>query len=144
MNPDAYIKEIHSIDTEIKRLAVHTKGLREQRAKNMNSLYIYMSNNKIDKIGEGKGAITIKQCGPRDNKKKMKPKKQRREDSIEKLRERGIPDPESFYEEYERSKYREKNTNTNTESIFGNSTKLSNNRSHERSKNKEVDMFLGF
>jgi hypothetical protein len=143
MNPDAYIKEIRSIDNEIKRLATHTKGLREQRAKNMNSLYIYMSNNKIDKIGEGKGAITIKQCGPRDNKKKMKPKKQRREDSIEKLRERGIPDPESFYEEYERSKYREPREKDSNFTNHSHSSTFTHNNS-KNSKNKEVDMFLGF
>ena len=88
-----------------------------------------MMNNNLERIPYGNKGLTIKQCSPKTKKKATKPKKEKRRDGIELLREAGIPDPIQFYEAFENTQKSVNNTNegnliTNVhDDIFGGNAK---------------------
>jgi hypothetical protein len=134
---ERYLYEINSIDTELKRVTEHTKALKLQRSKAMSGLYSYMTSNNLQKVGEGKNAITINKCAPKI-KKKTKPKKYKRDDAINLFRDAGIPDPESFYLDFEKTQKSVANNCGDDSDIFAETSKRGK-------KSKDVyDASLGF
>lgn len=95
MNPNGYIAEINSISVELKRLELKTKQLREQKRVAQGRLYDYMYQNDLKEYG----GITAKSIAPKP-KKNTKTKEEKKDDAIALLRENGIPNPDSFYEEF--------------------------------------------
>lgn len=100
MQSSTYINELTSLDKEIKRLSDRLKELRLQRKRTSGNLYNYMVRNNLDTVGHDKTAISIKTIEPKDR-KKTKPKKARRNDTINLCREVGIPNPTAFFEQLE-------------------------------------------
>jgi len=101
MSAESYTNEIKSLDAEIKRLNDHIKRLRLQRKTANENLYKYMIRHNLQKIGDGKQAITLSKCAPPKPRTRVKPKRERHEQAIELFREVGIPDPEEFYLQFE-------------------------------------------
>lgn len=101
MSSESYVREINSLDTEIKRLNAIVKRLREQKRQAQTNLHSYMVSRGLEQVGEGKQAITIRKCAPPKPRPKTKPKKDRKAEAIELFRDAGIPDPNSFYEQFE-------------------------------------------
>ena len=125
---EAYLHELGVIDIELKRINEHAKSLRLQRSRILGALYRYMMNNNLERIPYGNKGLTIKQCSPKTKKKTTKPKKEKRRDGIELLREAGIPDPIQFYEAFENTQKSANtndvnNTNNRNDDIFGSNTK---------------------
>ena len=60
MNAEGYLQEINSINTELQRLNSHTKSLKLQKSRAMKGLYNYMIAHNLEKVGEGKNTITLK------------------------------------------------------------------------------------
>ena len=100
MSSSSYINEINSLDKEIKRLNDRLKQLRMQRKNASNNLYNYMNSHNIDSVGYGKDSISIKTVEPK-TRKKIKPKKERKNETINLCREIGIPNPLEFFEKLE-------------------------------------------
>lgn len=98
MNPDSYVKEIQSIKEELKRINSHAKKLREQKKAAEKRLYQYMKNNDLPKY-EG---ITIKSITPKEAKPR-KPAKAKKSDAINLFYQIGVPDPESFWDEFQQT-----------------------------------------
>lgn len=94
-NPESYVREINSIDQELKRMNTKTKKLRNQKKAKEKLLYQYMVKNKLE-VYQG---IKISSIQP---KIKRKTEKEKRAESIEMFRKAGIPNPEQFYEEYKK------------------------------------------
>ena len=92
---DSYIREIQSLDGEIKRLNSHLKKLREQKKKAQGHLYSYMKRRNLEKCGK----YTIKSVTPRPSKPR-KPESAKKADAIELFRQVGIPDPAAFFVEF--------------------------------------------
>jgi hypothetical protein len=105
---NVYLQEITSIDTELKRIAAHTKSLRIQKEKKMEQLYYYMVENNIEKMGEGKAPMTQKKCMPKHLKPKAKPKDQKRDEALQIMKDAGIEDAEEIYSQIEEA-HKEKN-----------------------------------
>ena len=101
MSADSYVREINSLDAEIKRLNAHVKRLREQKRQAQTNLHGYMVSHGLEKVGEGKNAITISKCAPPKPRRKPKPKKERVAEAIELFRDAGIPNPDEFYAQFE-------------------------------------------
>lgn len=111
MSAESYLREISSIDIELKRLSALSKSLREQKRRAQNNLHQYMVSHGLEKVGDGKNAITIKKCAPPQPRRKVKPKKERKADAIELFRDVGIPNPEEFYEQWESTQKSTQNPN---------------------------------
>lgn len=92
-DPDSCIREIKSIDEELKRLSIKSKMLRNQKKEKQKILYQYMLKHKLQ---EYKG-VKITKVKPLP---KRKTEKQKKAESIEMFRKAGIPNPEKFYLEY--------------------------------------------
>lgn len=88
----ARANEINSIKTEIDRLTKHIKVLRVRKKKSEMLLAKQMRQQNITEI-EG---IKLKSIEPKPR-TKLKPKKQRRVESIQLFRDTGVPDPEGFW-----------------------------------------------
>lgn len=101
MSSDSYIREMNSLDAEIKRSNTRTKSLREQRQRAKTNLYNYMVRHKLEQVSYGDKIIKIEQCSPPKPRAKVKPKKLRTAEAIDLFRSAGIPDPEGFYTEFE-------------------------------------------
>lgn len=95
-NPDAYVREINDLTTEIKRLKEHGDNLKSQRKVKQSYLRKYMEKNNLDKY-EG---ITLKSITPRAP-SLIKPKNKKKQDAIDLFRAQGIPEPEAFWERLE-------------------------------------------
>lgn len=98
MTSDSYVREIKSIDEEIKRVNAHLKRLREQKNQAKSRLYTYMKKSNTVKCQN----ISIKSVAPRVKKVRV-PKKteaQKRKDAILFFEKVGVPDPKDFYEEF--------------------------------------------
>ena len=104
MSCTSYMNELSSLDAEIKRLTVHLKALREQRKRVTEHLYSHMGKNNIDHVYNGKKKVTIQSVAPK-NRKKMRPKNERKNDAITLFRETGIPNPHAFFEKLESLKH---------------------------------------
>jgi Asp-tRNA(Asn)/Glu-tRNA(Gln) amidotransferase B subunit len=119
---DAYSREVININIELRKMNERSKLLREQRSKAMERLYKYMVDNDLESIGEDPNKITRKQCAPPKPRNKLKPKKQRDNDAIELCRITGIPDPETFFEEFKK-------------------TQKNNQNAQNEQNNQEIEMF---
>ena len=141
---DPYIQEINRIDAELKRVAIHTKQLREQKAKLKFGLYQYMRSHNLDRVQYNNTTITLKSCEPKEKKMRVStPKAQRRKDAINILRDAGIPNPEELYLSVENT---QKGTTSNSENVdpddlFGSSNKKGKKRGK---KDNGIDECLGF
>lgn len=141
MTANSYLHEINIIDAELKRLNLITKNLRLQKKRQLVGLCHYMKSNNIEKVGEGKNAITLKKCEnatlqgqPRP---KLKPKKIRKIDELNLLREVGIPDPINFYAQLEKTR--------TAKLVLDNNENCYNKTSNRgRSKKTSYDALLGF
>jgi hypothetical protein len=111
MNPDAYIREIESINDALKRLNTHAKTLREKKKVTTNHLYSWMKNHDIDEYN----GIKIEKIKPKE-KKFRKKEKDKKEDAIRLFTEIGIPDPEGFWSEFRET---QKGINQNESQIQG-------------------------
>ena len=98
MNPDAYVHEIQSIEKEERRLRFRAKKLREQKRKAQNHLYQYMESQEI----EAYKGITKRSVQPRVRRPRKKIKDKKR-DALALFRTTGIPDPESFWNEFQKT-----------------------------------------
>lgn len=103
MSAESYLQEIRSVDSELKRLTARTKELRAQKRRAQTNLHSYMVRHDMERVGSDKHGVSLKQCAPPKQRQKAKPKKARREDTIELLRCAGIPDPQTLYEQIEAS-----------------------------------------
>lgn len=153
MSEFSYIKEINSIDAELKRISNRSKNLRAQKTRAMVGLHTYMRSHNLEKVGEGKNTITLKKCEsylPNRPKKKAKPKSRKREDAIKLFRTAGIPNPEKFYSDFEETQKIEElqSINNNKKStggfddIFGQET--SKRKKKHNNNDSSFDPFLGF
>lgn len=126
-NPESYVREINSIDQELKRINAKAKKLRNQKKAKEKLLYQYMVRNKLDTYQ----GIKLSSIQP---KTKRKTEKQKRAESIELFRKAGIPNPEQFYEEYKKQMKAKEEEN-----------KLGVVKTVSTPKNKNgYDPFLGF
>ena len=101
MSADSYLREIHTLDIEIKRSNDRAKSLRMQKQTAKTHLYNYMKRHNLQQVQDGTKVITINQCLPPKARAKAKPKKLRVQEAIDLFRMAGIPNPDSFYEEFE-------------------------------------------
>lgn len=134
-NPDAYVREINSIDQELKRTNARLKILRKQKRDKQALLYKYMIKNNLDSY-KGK---TLSSVRPRDHYTR-KSETQKKQESIVLFREAGIENPEEFYLEY---KERLKGKPNEEEEGSGASKKNVKRTSKKKDKN-EYDPYLGF
>jgi hypothetical protein len=95
---ESYVHEINSLEPEIKRLNQRLKQLREQKKTAENHLYQYMVRHNLEKF-EGK---TLKKLTPKQ-KQTRKPLANKKADAIKLFRETGIPDPETFWLEFQQT-----------------------------------------
>jgi hypothetical protein len=139
MNEHSYVREINSIDRELKRINAHAKSLRAQKTSAMVGLHHYMVNHNLEKVGTGKNTITLKKCEshlPNRPKRNAKPKAQKKADAIMLFREVGIPDPDTFYHEFEMTQKLQENALL--------SDNLRKDGKKSRKNEKDVDPFLGY
>lgn len=130
-NPDAYVREIDSLNAEIKRLNAHLKQLREQRKIVQGHLHGHMTRQDLDKYqGHTIKSVTPRQAKPR------KTESRKKADAIELFRQVGITDPEEFFDEFRATqKYGEDEEHPPPPKEKQKSKKKSD---------KEYDPFLGF
>jgi len=98
VNPKGYVKEIESIKKERKRLNTESRKLLAQQRKAEKHLYDYMVSHRLDEV-EG---IKKKNISPRE-KAPRKKKKEKKKDAINLFRQTGIPDPEKFWEDLQKT-----------------------------------------
>jgi hypothetical protein len=135
---ESYLREINNIDSELKRINIHSKNLREQKKRVSAGLYNYMQNHKLEKISDGKKDITIERFAPKQKKCPSKPKSQKKIDAIELFRDVGIPNPEQFYKDFD---------NTQKSSINTTDSNNTNQNKGTRTRGKKSEAFdsnLGF
>jgi hypothetical protein len=94
----AYVREINSINAELKSLTAKAKVLRKQKFDKQALLYKYMKSKNME-VCDG---TKIKSITPKD-KIKRKPDSEKKKDAIELFRVEGINDPDSFYEKFKRT-----------------------------------------
>lgn len=94
--PAGYLRQIKELDQALKRYNLKTKELREKKKLAQHRLYKYMARRELDEY-EG---IRISSIAPKEKKirKKAKDKKQ---DAIRLFAEAGIPDPVSFWDDFQ-------------------------------------------
>lgn len=95
---DADIRRLREIENALKRANAICKDLREKKKKAEGQLYKSMQNAGVDTY-EG---YSIKKVQPRIPQKR-KPAKAKKSDAINFFREVGFEDPESCYEEFEKT-----------------------------------------
>lgn len=130
-NPDAYVREINSIDQELKRTNTRLKALRKQKKDKQVLLYKYMIKNNLDSY-KGKTLASVR---PRDHYNR-KTETQKKQESIILFRDAGIENPEEFYVEY-----KEKLKGKPTE---GEEKETPVEKKSKKKKENEYDPFLGF
>lgn len=138
MTPESYLIEINNIDVELKRINQHAKNLRAQKAKTMNGLHQYMVSHNLEQVTDGKKTISLNKFEPK-KKAKSKPKKQKRNDTLQLFRDVGIPNPEQFYEELETIQKIVPKENEQDDNDIFKSQKTKRNK-----KKDSIDPFLGF
>src|SRR4029078_10882627 len=99
---DRYVSSIKDMDAAVKRLNSEVKKIRLKKAETQRHLYNWMRRNGYDSYG----GYTITKITPKPPVKR-KPMKQKNEDAFRFFREAGITDPETFWEEFEKT---QKNT----------------------------------
>lgn len=93
----SYVREIESLDKEIKRLNAVLKGLREQKKRRQSDLYEYMVANNKDKVGK----ITKKRIEPKEAKPPRKQACQKKAEAIVLFEQAGIPNPQDFWQRFQ-------------------------------------------
>jgi len=127
-NPDAYIREIDSVDKELKRMNIKIKQLRAQKKAKQELLYKYMVKNKIEKYkNKTISSVRPKECTHR------KTEAQKKEESIKIFRDAGIENPEEFYLEYKEKLKNKPDKERTIESFI-----------QKKKKESAYDPFLGF
>jgi len=140
-NPEAYVREIKSLNDEFKRSNDRLKSLREQRKFKQTLLYKYMVEHNLEKY-EG---ITINSIRPRDPIKR-KPEAIKRKDAIELFRQAGINNPEDFYAEFkitQKGVPPDDGGEDEDDDVLHISSGQSRS-SKKKGKNESYDPFLGF
>lgn len=131
-NPDAYVREISSLDNEIKRLNGKLRTLRDQKKTKQDLLYKYMIKNRIEKYN----GITAKSIRPREHRPR-KPESEKKSDAIDLFTQIGVENPEELYKEFKLTqKYQ--STDDVPESSHESKSKT------KKKKEEEYDPFLGF
>lgn len=136
MSVDSYLREIHTLDIEIKRVNDRAKALRTQKQTAKTHLYNYMKRHNLQQVQDGTKVITINQCLPPKARAKAKPKKARVQEAIELFRMAGIPNPDSFYEEFEATQKAKRDAD-GQDTVNGEPRK-------KRGKKDDFDDVLGF
>lgn len=95
---ERYVSNIQSIDVSIKRLNAEVKKLRQKKSETQNHLYKWMQRNGYNNYQ----GYLIDKLAPKPSIKR-KPSKQKKEDAFRFFREAGITDPETFWEELEKT-----------------------------------------
>lgn len=131
-NPDSYIREIDSIDQELKRTNARLKILRNQKREKQTLLYKYMIKNKLDTY-RGKSLASVR---PREHYQR-KTEAQKKQESIMLFREAGIDNPEEFYQEY-KEKLKSKDPSNENLGVLGSTPKK------KKKTENEYDPILGF
>ena len=108
-NPNGYIKEIESIKKERKRIIARSRKLFAQQKKAEKHLYDYMVSHSLEEVG----GIKKKNITPRE-KVPRKKKKEKKKDAIDLFRQTGIPDPEKFWEDLQRTQKAFENIENNS------------------------------
>lgn len=132
-NPDAYVREISSLDDEIKRLNGKLRTLREQKKTKQDLLYKYMMKNRIEKYS----GITAKSIRPREQRPR-KPESQKKSDAIDLFTQIGVENPEELYKEFKLTQK------------YQTADDIPEKGSHEsrpktkKKRDEEYDPFLGF
>lgn len=94
----SYVHEIASIDLELKRLRGVIKELTAQRARATTHLHQYMIRNQLEEVG----GIKATKVAPKPKVIRRKPK-EKKEDAIRLFMEIGINDPETFWDDFQRT-----------------------------------------
>ena len=131
-NPDAYVREIGSLDTELKRLSVRVKALRCQKKEKQVLLCIYMERNSLEKYG----GLTLKSVTARQSRPR-KPAAAKKDDAMELFRDAGIDNPSEFWDNF-------KATQTYTDGEDVPPKKASRPPKSKAKKDEAYDPFLGF
>lgn len=92
----SYVREIESLDKEIKRLNAVLKKLRDQRTERKKELYEYMTSHNKEKVG----SIGIKKIAPRKPITR-KPMKEKKADAMALFERVGIHNPTEFWAEFQ-------------------------------------------
>ena len=92
-NPDAYIREIESIDEALKRLNTRVKELKAKKQLSRERLYRWMESHHTE---EYKG-YSARKLAPRP-KSVRKRAKEKKADAMRLFSEVGITDPEEFWD----------------------------------------------
>jgi len=93
-NPDSCVREIRSVEKELKRLGKQVKDLREQKKKAESRLLEYMKRNSIASYSGLHKELLEKKFLIKTYKKAN----EKREEAFRLFMETGIPDPENFWE----------------------------------------------
>ena len=93
-NPDSCVREIRSVEKELKRIAKQTKDLREQKKKAESRLLEYMKRNSITSYSGLHKELLEKKFLIKTYKKAN----EKREEAFRLFMETGIPTPEDFWE----------------------------------------------
>lgn len=97
---DGYIKEIESIKKELKLLSERRKALTQRKQKLEKGLYDVMRRNQMEIYqGYKKAKLQPKPTSTAPRKKK----KEKYNDAIRLFTEIGVPDPEGFYEQFQKT-----------------------------------------
>ena len=97
-DPSADARQIKAIKAEEARLRSHIREIAEQRKRFETNLYRYMNENHIETF-EG---ITIRSIAPKEKVKRI-PIKKKKQDAVKLLRDVGIPDPQTFWTELQKT-----------------------------------------
>jgi len=93
--PVAYVREIKSVDDELKRVNKKAKDLRTQKRKAQDRLYAYMEKNKLETYeGITKKSIKPKEKAPR------KSKTQKKEEAVILFSQAGVKNAERLYDQF--------------------------------------------
>jgi len=109
---DSYVRQIKDIDSALKRLNTQSAELRKKKKEATHRLYVWMEKNNV----ESYSTFNIKKIAPKQRAKKKPPKK-RREDAITLFSSIGVNDPETLWEEFQKTQQLEQNNNADKEEV---------------------------
>ena len=98
-DPGAYIKEIESINRELKRLGDLSKRLREQKKLAQHRLYNYMERRGMCEYG----GIKRSSIAPKPSLKR-KTQREKMESAMDLFRREGVVDPRALWERLQASR----------------------------------------
>lgn len=95
---DSYVREIAGYTKELARLKKERDKWMANKKLAEKHLYEYMVQMNLERVGD----ITKKSIAPKD-KQPRKPKSAKKRDAINLFHKIGVPDPDSFWREFERT-----------------------------------------